>query len=318
MGLNALQLSRKISGLPRHRLCDRLSLIILPMKVPRFFVVVPLLTVSLWAAPPAASDLPLPERMLPWLDAILKTAVQQSPRMLSRALDLEIAENTRIMARSNILPSLGSSFSYYKASDDRADLSSRQNVTKVAYSLSLTQPLFYWGERRNNVRIGEIQQKISQGLYRDGYRLLAQELRGSYLHLIVQKLAVKRTGYNLGFTTKQLQQQEECWAKKVISEVEVVAARLTVEQARIPLRRPTSDQAFSDVIDISVHEFMRKALQPKTPPESTHVFLPVAQRGPGLTLNRRARPKPRAGQMKWRTVIPHAQRDKGQVRRMGG
>ena len=197
--------------------------------------------VGVSAVSAAADGLVLPENALPGLDGILKAAVQQSPRMLNRALELEIAENNRLMARSNILPSLSSSFSYYKASDDRADLPERQDVTKVAYNVTLSQPIFHWGERRNNVRMGVIQQKIAQGQYRDGYRLLVQELRNNYMRLIGQKIGLKRARYNQEFTAKQLRQEEERLQKKVISEVEIAAARLTAEQAQIASDRADFD-----------------------------------------------------------------------------
>lgn len=211
------------------------------MKASSYFSALPFVAVSLWAAPPAVNELTLPERILPQLDGILRSAVQQSPRMLSRALDLEIAENSRIVAHSNLLPNAYGTFNYYKASDDRADLSGRHDVTKVAYYFTLNQPLFHWGERRNNDRIGAIQLTMSQGLYREGYRLLAQELRGSYMRLIVQKVAVKRSHFYLEYINNQLKQQEERLAKKVISEVEIAAARLAAEQAQIAMERSEFD-----------------------------------------------------------------------------
>ena len=213
----------------------------LAMNTWRFLAALSLLTGGLYASPPPAIEQAMPERLLPQLDGVLKGAVQQSPRMLNRALDLEIAENNRIQAHANLLPSIGGNFSYYQASDDRADLSGRQNVTKIAYNFSVTQPIFHWGERRNNDRIGEIQLQMSKGAYRDGYRMLAQELRNTYMHLVVQKLGVKRARFYLDFANNQLKQQEERLAKKVISEVEISAARLNAEQAQISLERAEYD-----------------------------------------------------------------------------
>ncbi|HKB57381.1 MAG TPA: TolC family protein [Lacunisphaera sp.] len=190
---------------------------------------------------PIVKDLVLPERLFPQLEVILQTAVQQSPRMLSRALDLEIAENNRISARSNLLPSLGGYASYLDARDTRADLPGRLNVTKVAYNISLNQPLFYWGERRNNAQIGEIQARMAKGQYRDGYRLLAETLRSDYLHLIVQKLGVKRAEYNAEYTRNVLKQEETRLAQKVISEYQIFNVRLSAEQAQITLERARFD-----------------------------------------------------------------------------
>jgi outer membrane protein TolC len=207
------------------------------MKIRRLFPVMPLLAASLWAAVPVRSELALPERVFPQLDGVLKSAVQQSPRMLSRALELEIAENNRIQARSNLLPSAGGSARYYQASDDRADLNGRVNVAKTYYDFSVTQPVFYWGERRNNARIGEIQATVAKGNYREAYRMLAQEVRASYLRLIVQKIVVRRGRFFLEYANTQLKQQEERLAKKVISETEIFSVRLNAEQAQIAVER---------------------------------------------------------------------------------
>ena len=121
------------------------------MKSCRLLAAWPLLATGLWAASPTVNDLVLPEKIYPQLDAMLKHAVQQSPQMVSRALELEVAENNRMAARANILTAIGSSYSYNQAWDDRADLNGRVRVAKVGYSLSISQPVFFWGERTNNV-----------------------------------------------------------------------------------------------------------------------------------------------------------------------
>ena len=205
------------------------------MKVWKINAALPFITVSLWAAAPTANELVLPERIFPQLEAILQKAVQQSPRMLNRELDLEIAENNRISARSNLLPSLGGYYNYYEAQDARADLAGRHEVTKIAYNFSLNQPVFYWGERRNNAEIGKISARIAQGQYRDGYRMLAQTLRNNYLRIIVQKLGVKRAEFYAEYTQNVLKQEEIRLAQKVISEYLIFNVRLTAEQAQIAL-----------------------------------------------------------------------------------
>src|SRR4051812_2243652 len=170
-----------------------------PMKIPSRFLVFTVLVVGLRAADAdsAASELVLPEELFADLRSVLVNAVQQSPRMLSRSLDLDIAENNRISARAGLLPNVGGYASYYQTRDTRADLAGRLNVTKIAYNFSATQPLYYWGERYNTSKSGEIQASIAKGNYREAYRALAQTLRNDYLHLIVLKLAAKRADYYL-------------------------------------------------------------------------------------------------------------------------
>ncbi len=235
--------------MPWHCLFDALS--VYTMKVLRLCPVVMLLSTSLWATAPAVNELPLPERVFPQLDGILKGAMSQSPRMLNQALNLEIAENSRIEARASLLPSVSAAYSYYKSNDTNkltyniptsaGNTSNKYTVTRTPYSVSLSQPLYYWGERRNTARAGEIQQMITQGQYRDAYRALAQELRGGYLRLIVQKLAVKRASFNVEFANARLKQEEERLLKKVISEADIFTVRLNAEQAQITLERAEFD-----------------------------------------------------------------------------
>ena len=59
---------------------------------------VPLLAIGWCVSASAADDIVTPERLFPQLDAILKQTVAQSPRMVNRALDLEMAEQDRIAA----------------------------------------------------------------------------------------------------------------------------------------------------------------------------------------------------------------------------
>jgi outer membrane protein TolC len=191
----------------------------------------------------AADGLPLPERALPALEPILRNAAQQSPRMLTRTLDLEMAEQSRIQARAGLLPSLGASYRLYRTSDDRADLSTRTDATKSYYDISLNQPLFHWGERVNNARIGEIQKLMAEGNYQEGYRQLIQELRQKYGFLVVMKQQLQRARVVLTLAQQQVQLAEQRLAKKEISDLEIYPIRLNLEQSQINLERTEWDFA---------------------------------------------------------------------------
>jgi len=207
------------------------------MKVTKILAAFPFMALSLLAATPTV----MPETFFPTLDGILKHAVQQSPRMLNRTLDLEIAENDRIQARAGLLPNLGGYGNYYQTRDTRADLPGRLAVTKVSYNFSVNQPLFYWGERVNGAKMGDIRSNMAKGQYRDGYRQLAQTLRSDYMRLIVQKVAVQRVIFNLEYAKSQLAQEEERLAKKVISDAQIFGVRLNAEQAQIACERAQYD-----------------------------------------------------------------------------
>jgi len=146
----------------------------------KLLAMLPFLVGISYAASPTPGDLPLPEKLYPALDAILHAAVQQSPRMLNQTLDLEIAEADRISARSGMLPSVGGYLSEQRTREKRAnppgpDLSLDTN--KTGYNFAITQPIYYWGQRKNTARMGEIREKMAHGQYRDGYRLLAKVFR---------------------------------------------------------------------------------------------------------------------------------------------
>ncbi|WP_438479463.1 TolC family protein [Oleiharenicola lentus] len=203
------------------------------MKVWKYFAALPFMMTGLWAASPAVDELVLPEKLYPQLDAMLKRAVQQSPRMIGRALDLEVAEGARIESRSNILPSVGGSYRFNKARDERADIDETLDVDKSYYDFSLSQPIFHWGERKNLVRMGAIQKKIADGNYREGYRLLAQEIRGQYLMLIVRKSYVEKVRISDKFNQDSLAQAEERLRQKVASDAEMFGVRINAERSTI-------------------------------------------------------------------------------------
>lgn len=185
----------------------------------------------------AVDNLVLPERALPALEPILQAAAEQSPRLLARSLDLEIAENGRIAGRAGLLPYFGGSFRLYEARDDRADLSSPTRVQKLYYDVSVTQPLFHWGERMNNARVAELQKAIAQGNYREAYRGLMQDLRQRYLGLIALKQQVVRASAVAAYSQQQVKLGEERLAKKVISEAEMYPLRVNAETNQIALER---------------------------------------------------------------------------------
>lgn len=218
--------------------------------------------------------LPVPEQLLPGLDAILQTVVRQSPRMLNRALDLEIAENNRLVARAGLLPTAASYARVFGTRDDRSDLGRTITLQKTYYDVNVNQPIFYWGERRNTARIGLIQEKIAQRQYRDGYRLFAQELRAQYLRLIVQKMSVARARFYLDYARRQLKAAEERAARGNVAAVVKSAAEQTVSRAQLDLERAEFDY------ETARATFARLAGLPSVPDEQIPDSIPVVTPAP--------------------------------------
>lgn len=222
------------------------------MKLRSVVSLLALLSFSGLSAAPV-DDLTLPERAVPGLETILRNATSQSPRMVSRSLELEIAENNRISARAGLLPYVNGNYRHVASREDRADLNNPTNAEKMYYDLSVSQPLYFWGERRNSARVGEISKQIANGNFKDAYRGLVQELRQKYLFLIVQKVQFARARAQLAFAQQQLKLAEERLAKKVISDLEIYPFRVGVEQSQIAFERTEFDY------ENSRHSFSRLA-----------------------------------------------------------
>jgi outer membrane protein TolC len=193
----------------------------------------------------SANDLPrMPEQVFPALDAVLKDALKQSPRMLLKQLDLTIAEGDLTQAKAGLYPSVGGFYQESKTKDKRQDRPGQLlNSTKTYYSLSLTQPIFHWGERKNNAKIGEIREKIAEKQYREGYRLLAQEIRDAYLSMIAAKCQLASARFSRTLADEALRLGEDRVNKKVIAEGEIFQTRVASEQAGLAVERLESGYA---------------------------------------------------------------------------
>lgn len=185
----------------------------------------------------SVDTLALPERAMPGLNPILSGAVQQSPRMLNRALELEIAENGRIEARAGLLPNVGGSYRLLESRDDRADQTETLRVQKTYYDFSVNQPLFFWGERKNSARAGAIAKQMAEGNYREAYRQLAQQLRSNFGSLVVQKVLLTRARRYMAYAQQQLTIAEARLAKKEISDLDAFPVRLAAERGQIALEQ---------------------------------------------------------------------------------
>jgi outer membrane protein TolC len=217
--------------------------IFLPMKLSRLVVSLLLFSAPfLPAARAAAENVDLPERVFPALDQILHDALQQSPRILARNLDLEIAQGDEMQAKAGLYPSIGGYLSSQKARETREDIKTGPYSSDMTYySLAATQPVWHWGTVRNGARIGEIRRKISEQQYADAFRLLAQEIRTGYLGLITRKTLVKSARFNLNLTESSLQVAEDRLAKGTISGGDIFSTRMNVLQQRLATDRSVED-----------------------------------------------------------------------------
>jgi outer membrane protein TolC len=196
----------------------------------------------------SASDAPvMPEDVFPQLKQILADVATQSPRMVAQNLNLLVADGNLTQAKSGLYPSIGGYYTASNASDKREDLPGQTLKTdKIYYSFTINQPLFHWGERRNNAKIGEINRLIAAENYNEAYRLLVQEVRSAYLTMVGRKVLLANTAYHKKLAEEELALAESRLAKKEISEGAIFQTRINADQARLGLE--TAEWEYSSAI----------------------------------------------------------------------
>lgn len=194
------------------------------------------------AQPLRDPGLPVPESYFPGLKRLLETAVRQSPRMIARNTAEVVAEAERMAARSHLLPSAAANGSYYPwTQDQRGDQSEISNTEKTAYNVFVEQAVFHWGALKKTSRIGELNTKIAEGQTIEAYRALVGEIRTQYLQLIIKRLTLERARAGQRINEEGLAIAQERFDRKVISEADMFAPRMSLEQARLWTDRMQED-----------------------------------------------------------------------------
>ena len=198
----------------------------------------------------------LPEDVFPALRPILEQAAQQSPQMVSRNLELLAADGDLKQAKAGLYPSLGGFYQYSQTTDQREDIVDSLKTDKTYYNITLTQPLFQWGERVNNAKIGKIIRDIADENYSEAYRLLANQIRASYLSLIMSKIGINNATHGLKLAEEALASAEDRLQKKVISEGAIFQTRIAADQARL------ADETAAWNFELSKQDFSKLTGQP--------------------------------------------------------
>lgn len=183
-----------------------------------------------------AQDKPvMPEDVFPALKHALVETAKQSPRMVAANLGQLAADGDLKQAKSGLYPGLGGFYNLNKTEDRREDIPGTLESNKTYYSVSLNQPVFHWGERLNNARIGEIRRQIARENYAEVYRLLAQEIRAAYLSMVFQKIQLNSITFNKQLADQALHLAEEQIKKGDISEGAMFQPRMTADQSQLNL-----------------------------------------------------------------------------------
>lgn len=200
------------------------------------------------SSPAAEASLPgpLPEDLFPQLRAVLNAALEQSPQMLARNIELAQMEGNYYVARSQLFPNLATGVAY-NVSD--AAVSTNTDVTSrssgLYYSASLSQTLFRWGTAKANSDAGKIQLLVSKKNYREAYRTLALSLRSQFLFLVVKKMTLRNVMYDRDQVANQLALKEENLRNGLASQNELLPMQLQHEELSLYAERVAEDLANS-------------------------------------------------------------------------
>lgn len=252
---------------PKNRLCAGIALLV----------------IGFWAGAAggrAQADrvTPLPEEVFPELKEILKTALEQSPQMVHRNIELAQSEANRMTALAQMLPSVGTGFSY-NVSD--AAVSSNTSVKSrssgLYYSASLSQPVFRWGTLRAQSESAKIQLLITQRNFAEGYRQLALTIRNQYLGLVAKKNTWRNAEAGRVRAATALSLAEANLQAGRLSRAEILPPQLDLEEARLRADRAAEDLAASK------RYFARLTGQPELADESIPDQIPSVRYDPAVT-----------------------------------
>ena len=184
----------------------------------------------------------LPEDFLPGLRDILHSAMQESPQMISRNIDLAAQEANRYQQAAQQWPSLGGT-AYYTENRSAVSSNTAQSTSSEGffYSLNLNQPIYHWGALQAATDIAHLQIKISERQYADAYRQLAVMLRSEYLALVMQKSQLRNQRFALNQSKAALSRVEERVKHGAAVSNDVTNAQLLVDEASLAVDRLTEN-----------------------------------------------------------------------------
>lgn len=212
------------------------------------------------APPPLPASVVLAEDLFPALTPLLQGAVTQSPRVLSSQIAALLAEETRLMARAGLLPTVNLDSTWSLAQDRRLGDTDPDNGQKLNYFFQIRQPLYHWGALQAAHSMEKLAREVTEKNHAEVYRLLLLEIRSAYLKLVVLKARVQRAKFALRQAEEDHRLAQENFKSgnlpgPVVAtiELQVTSVRLDLETkeeeyrlGRVDLARLTGTTALDD------------------------------------------------------------------------
>jgi outer membrane protein TolC len=198
------------------------------------------------AAGADAGGVTLPEDVVPQLRPLLEQAMRQSPRMLERNLDIAQAEADGYMARAGSLPSAGGYLNYQWQQEKRVgNPSTTSNNERFYYNASVNQAVWHWGALEAARKISRIDSDLAQRNFGEAYRLLAAEIRSSYLGLVVSKLGMRNAEHLQRMAQDNLTRQQARYSANQVTYGQIMQDQLHLDETSLAARRARADFEFA-------------------------------------------------------------------------
>jgi outer membrane protein TolC len=198
------------------------------------------------AQPPMPAVTGMPEEFLPGLDPLLKSAVMRSPDAIKRSLDVDAAEARKIIGESVLWPSLYGSARYAVNDEAVSGNSGTSNRSSgFFYNFMFNQPVYHWGALKAQADHERIALKIAERQFADATRLLLQQVRKTYLELVVRKAGLRALRSQLAADEKAVEEQKARLKEGVVVAGEVASAELGVRRRKLEIAMAESAYEFA-------------------------------------------------------------------------
>lgn len=176
----------------------------------------------------------LPETQMPFLDEALKTALQQSPQMIIRSLEITKAQAGVTMGDKALYPILGASAKYAATRQSTTD-SPATTSNGFQYNIGVSYALYHWGEISNSSLVNRIGVEIAKKNYAQGYRDVVQLVRSQFLQLVMKKRAFELKRMQWERQKKRLEIDRLKAKQGSISQGDVSGSEVAFEESSIAL-----------------------------------------------------------------------------------
>ncbi len=193
-------------------------------------------------AEPASPAGTLPEDYLPGLKTILQAALNQSPPVLSREIEVALSEARVLGVKAQQLPSLSSHVDYARNQTAiSGNTSTETSDSGFFYGIDLNQPVFHWGALKNQTDAARINVIVAEKNYQEMRRVVAIDLRQRYLALIAKKAVLRQGRFALGLLAADLKLAREKLADGEAQPNTVKLQQLSFDEASLRLERDEAD-----------------------------------------------------------------------------